>query len=45
MTKSSEFLNQILQSKTYYVNIQNKKFDNVIYQKHQTKKFKSEIFL
>jgi hypothetical protein len=34
MIKNNECLNQILQSKTYCVEFQNKRFDNVVYQKH-----------
>jgi hypothetical protein len=44
MTKSSECSSQILQSKTYCVDIQNKEFDNVVYQKHQAAKFKLKTF-
>jgi hypothetical protein len=33
MTKSNEYSNQILQSKTYCVKLQNKEFDNVVYWK------------
>jgi hypothetical protein len=43
MTESNECLNQILQSKAYCVDIQNKKLDNVVYQKHQIKKLKSKF--
>jgi hypothetical protein len=34
MTENNECLNQILQSQTYCVDIQNREFDNVVYQKH-----------
>jgi hypothetical protein len=44
MTKSSECLSQILQSKAYCVDFQSKRLDNVVYQKHSIEKFKSEIF-
>jgi hypothetical protein len=44
MTESSECLSQILESKAYCADIQDKKFDNVVYQKHQAEKFKSKIF-
>jgi hypothetical protein len=43
MTESSECLNQILQSKAYYVDIQDRELDNVVYQKHQAEKLKSKI--
>jgi hypothetical protein len=43
MTKSSECLSQILQSKAYCADIQDKELDNVVYQKHQAEKFKSKI--
>jgi hypothetical protein len=44
MTKSSECSSQILQSKAYCADIQDKELDNVVYQKHQAEKLKSEIF-
>jgi hypothetical protein len=44
MTESNECLSQILQSKAYCFDFQDKRFDNVVYQKHQMKKFKLKIF-
>jgi hypothetical protein len=44
MTKNSECSNQILQSKAYCADFQDKELDNVVYQKHQIEKFQSEIF-
>jgi hypothetical protein len=44
MTKSNECLSQILQSKAYCFDFQNRELDNVVYQKHQAEKFKSKIF-
>jgi hypothetical protein len=43
MTKNNEYSSQILQSKAYCVDIQDRRFDNVVYQKHQIKKFKLKI--
>jgi hypothetical protein len=43
MTESNECLSQILQSKAYCADIQDREFDNVVYQKHQAEKFKSKI--
>jgi hypothetical protein len=42
MTESSECLSQILQSKAYCSDFQDREFDNVVNQKHQAEKFKSE---
>jgi hypothetical protein len=44
MTESSECSSQILQSKAYCADIQDRRLDNVVYQKHQVEKLKSEIF-
>ncbi len=44
MTENNECLNQILQSKTYCDDNQDKRLDNVVYQKHQIEKFKSKFF-
>jgi hypothetical protein len=43
MTESSECLSQILQSKAYCFDFQDRELDNVVYQKHQIEKFKSKI--
>jgi hypothetical protein len=44
MTKNSECLSQILQSKAYCADIQDKRLDNVVYQKHQIEKLKLKTF-
>jgi hypothetical protein len=44
MTESSECSSQILQSKAYCADIQDRELDNVVYQKHQAEKLKSETF-
>jgi hypothetical protein len=44
MTENSECSSQILQSKAYCFDFQDRELDNVVYQKHQVEKFKSEIF-
>ncbi len=44
MTKNNECLSQILQSKAYCFDFQDRRLDNVVYQKHQIEKFKSKTF-
>jgi hypothetical protein len=44
MIESNECSSQILQSKAYYADIQDKELDNVVYQKHQIEKLKSKFF-
>jgi hypothetical protein len=45
MTKNCEYSSQILQSKSYCAELQNKKFSNIVYQKHQIEKIKSKILI
>ncbi len=44
MTENNECSSQILQSKAYCVDIQDRELENVVYQKHQIEKFKSKFF-
>jgi hypothetical protein len=43
MTKSSECSSQILQSKACCAELQNREFDNVVYQKHQIEKSNQKL--